>query len=455
MKSHWTKDSIFYHIYPLGFCDAPKRNDFASAPVPRLEKIHEWIGHMRELQVNALYLGPVFESTAHGYDTADYFRVDRRLGANETLVRLIKELHRNGIKVILDGVFNHIGRDFPPFRDLQKNGEGSVYRNWFQGVDFNVRSPLGDPFGYEGWSGNYDLVKLNLNSAEVKEHLFHAVRGWIQEFEIDGLRLDVADSLEPQFIRELSAFCKSLRPDFWLMGEVVHGDYNKWANPAMLDSVTNYECYKGLYSSLVDKNYFEIAHSLQRQFGPEGIYRTINLYNFADNHDVDRVASSLTNPRHLYPLYLLLFTMPGIPSIYYGSEWGLVGTRTEKDDHALRPSLDLNQLRSASPQPDLPSAIARFGRVCLNTPALRTGEYTELFVAAEQFAFSRHTEDDMAVVMVNAASTNVSLDIPVRLPNNTRLVDLLNPGDEFHVENNRLSVAKVWPCWGRILQIKK
>ena len=455
MKSHWTNESIFYHIYPLGFCDAPKRNDFSSEPVSRLEKIHEWIGHMRELQVNALYLGPVFESTAHGYDTADYFRIDRRLGTNETLVNLVKDLHNNGIKVILDGVFNHVGRDFWAFRDLQQHGEHSAYRNWFQGINFNARSPFGDAFSYESWNGNYDLVKLNLHSPEVREHLFHAIRQWVQEFDIDGLRLDVADCLDHQFMRELSTFCHSLKPDFWLMGEVVHGDYSHWANPAMLDSVTNYEGYKGLYSSLADKNYFEIAHTLKRQFGQGGVYREINLYNFADNHDVNRVASSLKDPKHLYPLYFLMFTIPGIPSIYYGSEWGLEGERTQMDDHALRPSLDLTLLRKTSPQPDLPAAIAHLAQVRLNNPALRYGDYTELFIASQQFAFSRCMDNVVTVILLNAAPTDVSFDIPVSLPNGTRLIDLLNPNDEFHMENGRLRVEKVQSCWGRILQVKK
>jgi len=455
MKTHWTTNSIFYHIYPLGFCGAPERNDFTSVPAPRLQKIHEWISHLRGLHVNALYLGPVFESSAHGYDTADYFRVDRRLGTNETLVNLVKDLHNNEIKVILDGVFNHVGRDFWAFRDLQQNGEHSVYRHWFQGVDFDSRSPFGDSFRYEGWNGNYDLIKLNLHSPEVKDHLFRAIRQWVLEFEIDGLRLDVADCLVHQFMRELSSFCHNLRPDFWLMGEVVHGDYNKWANPAMLDSVTNYESYKGLYSSLVDKNYFEISYSLNRQFGAGGLYRNLSLYNFADNHDVDRVASALKNPKHLYPLYFLLFTMPGIPSIYYGSEWGLAGRRTPKDDRPLRPTLDLSLLRSESPQPNLPSAIAQLARIRLDSPALQYGDYKELFIAHEQFAFSRKTGDDMAIILLNSASTDASFDIPVSLPHVIHLVDLLEPTDEFHVHAGRLHVEKVHSCWGRILQIKK
>jgi glycosidase len=255
-------------------------------------------------------------------------------------------------------------------------------------------------------------------------------------------------------MRELSSFCRSLRPDFWLMGEVVHGDYNHWANPATLNSVTNYECYKGLYSSLTDKNYFEIAYSLKRQFGQNGLYRNLNLYNFADNHDVNRVASSLKDTKHLYPLYFLMFTMPGIPSIYYGSEWGLEGKRTPKDDQPLRPSLDLNQLQSTSPHPNLPSAIARLARIRSATPALRHGDYTELFVSHEQFAFSRQSNHDMVIVLLSSAPKEASFDIPLKLPHGTRLSDLLEPQDEFHVENNRLYVNFVSQNWGRILHLK-
>ncbi len=451
MPAHWIDEAIFYHIYPLGFCGAPAVNDFTSPPVPRLEKIYQWIDHMRGLQANALYLGPVFESSAHGYDTADYWNVDRRLGTNQTLADLVQELHRRGMRVILDGVFNHVGRNFWAFRDVQQNGQQSTRQEWFHGLDFSARSPYGDSFGYAGWNGNYDLVKLNLRSPEVREHLLQAIRHWVQTFDIDGLRIDAADCIDPQFLHELSTFCHALRPDFWLVGEVIHGDYKRWANPAMLDSVTNYECYKGLYSSLVDKNYFEIAYALKRQSGAAGLYRELKLYNFVDNHDVDRVASSLKDPRHLYPLYCLLFTMPGVPSIYSGSEWGLQARRTRQDDRPLRPCLDLDQLRHSAPQPDLPATLARLARIRLDTPALRQGDYHELYVAAEQLAFARATRQASVIILLNAAATAVSLDIPLALAHGTRLVDLLNPGEAYQVDQGRLRVDTVWPGWGCIL----
>ncbi len=336
---NWAEESFFYHIYPLGLTGAPKQNDFHSAPVPRLEQLYGWLDHIQWLGADAIYLGPVFESTAHGYDTVDYFHVDRRLGTDETLAAFSAEVHRRGMRLVLDGVFNHVGRDFWAFHDVREHGEASQYKDWFLNLRFGEQSPCGDPFTYEGWAGYYDLVKLNLKNPAVVDHLLQAVTDWIERYQIDGLRLDAADVVDMDFLHTLASHCSQQRPDFWLMGEVVHGDYNQWANPQTLNSVTNYECYKGLYSSHNDRNYFEIAYALNRQFGEGGIYRDLMLYNFADNHDVNRLASTLKVPGHLYPLHILLFTMPGIPSIYYGSEWGQPGQRSESSDAALRPAL--------------------------------------------------------------------------------------------------------------------
>ncbi len=405
---------------------------------------------MRALGVNALYLGPLFESTAHGYDTADYAHVDRRLGTDETLVHLVRELHAGGIRVVLDAVCNHVGRDFWAFRDVLARGSASRYCPWFQGLDFNRRSSYGDPFSYEGWNGNDDLVKLNLSNPETRTHLLEAVRHWIDDFQIDGLRLDVAYCLDLEFLKTLSAFCRGLRHDFWLMGEVIHGDLRRWVNPEALHSATNYECYKGLYSSHVDRNYFEIAYSLNRQFGEDGLYRGLPLYNFADNHDVNRVASSLKDEAHLYPLYCLLFTMPGIPSIYYGSEWGLTATRTSASDAPLRPRLDLETVQRTAPHPDLPVVIQRLSRIRRASHALRHGNYRQLLVRHEQLAYARQSDGETAIVLVNAASNPVPLDMPVPVAEGTRLVDVLNDDEAFLVKDGRLKVDEVHPRWARI-----
>ncbi len=448
--SDWAANSLFYHIYPLGLCGAPARNDFTAPPVPRLAEIHGWIPHLRELGITALYLGPLFESGSHGYDTTDYFRVDRRLGDHETLAELITALHDNGIRVILDGVFHHVGREFWAFRDLRERGAESAYRDWFGGVQFGAGSGHGDAFTYHGWRGHADLVKLNLRNPAVRSHLFDAVRMWTERFGIDGLRLDVAEDIDPDFLRDLASFCRDLRPDFWLLGEAIHGDYRRLAAPGMLDSATNYEVYKGLYSSHNDRNYHEIAHSLVRQFGGGGMYRGLPLYNFADNHDVTRVASTLREPAHLYPLHLLLLTIPGVPSIYYGSEWGIGGTKRGGDDGPLRPRISGPQDAAQMPHPDIAPVISRLASIRQGSPALRHGDYEQLQVAAEQLAFARRADDDRVVVMVNAAAEPAGFRVAAPRGRGERWLDLLEPGVEFAAHDGRLT-AEVPPRWGRIL----
>jgi glycosidase len=452
--AHWASDSIFYHIYPLGLCGAPTVNDFHAPAEPRLGVLFEWLDHIQGLGANALYLGPLFESSRHGYDTADYFWVDRRLGDNALLKEFVRVCHERGIRVVLDGVFNHVGRNFWAFRDVLEKGQSSAYCGWFKGLSFNGRSPYNDPFTYEGWSGHYDLVKLNLQNPDVVHHLLQAVEMWIHEFGIDGLRLDAADSVEPAFLRQLAAFTKNLRPDFWLMGEIVHGDYRQWANPGTLDSVTNYEIYKGLYSSHADRNYFELAYSLNREFGEQGVYRGLPLYNFADNHDVNRVASSLTNPAHLYPLYGLLFTMPGVPSIYYGSEWGLEGKKTAGSDQPLRPALELSMAAGSAPSPELAKVIARLAKIRHASEALRRGDYRQLLVHSEQFGFMRQSGEERVVVLVNAADEMISIELNLPEAHGRQLVDLLDAGDPISISAEGKVKVDVWPHWLRIMAVR-
>jgi cyclomaltodextrinase / maltogenic alpha-amylase / neopullulanase len=449
MAGSWAADAVFYHVYPLGACGAPAHNDFISPPEPRLGCLFSQLERWQEMGVNAVYFGPVFESTAHGYDTADYFRVDRRLGDNRLLADLVAALHARNIRVILDGVFNHVGRDFWAFRELRDRAGAAPHRHWFRNLQFDRRSPHGDPFSYEGWNGCLDLVKLELSEPSVRDHLLSAVQHWITEFSIDGLRLDVADALDPGFLRDLASFTRSKHPDFWLLGEVVGGDYRRIANSSMLDSVTNYESYKGLWSSLNDGNYFEIAYALHRQFGPDGLYRGIPLYNFVDNHDVDRVASALRDPRHLAPLYLLLFTMPGVPSIYYGSEWGTAGRKAD-GDAALRPCLA--ELQAARPHPELGAALTRLVRLRHRSRALRRGDYRELLVQPHCFSFLRQIEAERVVVMLNACSEQRTIEVRVPVGDATA-VDMLNDDQRFSITAGRLAVP-VAPAWGRALRIE-
>ena len=401
-------DKIFYHIYPLGFCNCPKKNDFVSPRGCAFEKLTEELDKIKSLGINALYIGPIFESTAHGYDTLDYFHVDRRLGNNQSFAAFCDECHNRGIAVVLDAVFNHTGRNFFAFRDFQEKGRNSQYKDWYLNVDFFRKSCFGDDFDYEGWAGCKDLVKLNLENQEVRNHLFSAVDFWIDTFKIDGLRLDAADVISKDFLDALNYHCKSKKSDFWLMGEVVHGDYNDWAKPNRLDSVTNYQIYKALWSSLNDKNFFELSYNLNREFGENGIYKSFLPYNFLDNHDVNRIGSTLKNCEQLFLLYAIFFFIPGIPSIYYGSELGICGKRGNQNDFELRPSLPPFSILPdfAKPVVDsvaLSSAIKTFSKIRKNQVALQLGNYKEVSVTHDTFAFERNNNGEKILVAINSS----------------------------------------------------
>lgn len=391
----WFNKASFYHIYPLGYCGRLSPNDYTSEPTGDIKKVIGNIPHIKKLNCNAVYFGPVFESVKHGYDTVDYTKIDRRLGTNEDFALVCSELHKNGIKVIIDGVFNHVGRDFFAFKDVRKNKFGSRYKDWFNIHEGD--SPYSDGFHYEGWEGHYDLVKLNLYNPDVKNYLKDCITGWVKEFDIDGLRLDVAYCLDLNFLKELRSHCKQLKKDFWLMGETLHGDYNRWVNPEMLDSVTNYECYKGLYSSFNDMNMFEIAHSINRQFGSEDwcIYRGKQLYTFLDNHDVSRISTILSNKSHLNPIYSLLYTMPGIPSVYYGSEYGIEGDKRNGDDALRQPFQPMENT-------ELTEHIAKLSKFRTESNALCIGSYRQLQLHNHNYAFAREYEDEIVVVLINA-----------------------------------------------------
>jgi glycosidase len=449
-------DRIFYHIYPLGMCGVPARNDFACPAGSGLRSLTAHIDRLLRLGVNAVYIGPLFESSSHGYDTVDYFHVDRRLGNNADFKALIRAFHDNGIMVIPDAVFNHTGRDFFAFKDLQQFRSASKYTDWYVHLDFSRNNQHNDGFSYEGWAGHTSLAKLNGNSAEVREHLFAAVRFWIDEFDIDGLRLDAANVMSVDFLRELSRRCKARKPGFWLVGETVAGDYRCLAHEGCLDSVTNYELYKGLWSSFNDKNFYELSWTFKRQSARDGLYPHLALYNFADNHDVNRVASLLKNPAYLFTLYGVLFCAPGIPSIYYGSEYGIHGERDHYSDSALRPAWD-DSWQYGSGARDLFRAIAEFARIRRESEAIKYGGYRELFVGHEQFAFLRESEHERVIVAINAADSHRNIFIPhqsLQLPP-LSWHDMLSPGnmsgEDCHSGDSGFSIP-VYPCWLRILR---
>lgn len=392
----WYEEAIFYHIYPLGLTGAPLHNDYGET-VHRLNGLIPWIDHIKEIGCNALYIGPLFESAGHGYETTDYRRLDRRLGDNDDLKNFVSLCHQKGIRVILDGVFNHTGRDFFAFKDLRENRENSRYVNWYVNVNFWNNNEFNDGFSYDNWGGYNIMPKLNHYNQEVRDYIFDNVRFWVSEFDIDGLRLDAADVLSFEFMRDLRNLANEIKEDFWLMGEVIHGEYNRWVNEDTLNSVTNYHLHKALYSGHNDHNYFEIAHTIKR-LRDMGLGNRVHLYNFVDNHDVERIYTKLNNKEHYFPVNILLYTLPGIPSIYYGSEFAIEGRKERYSDASIRPCLDLNELKRNDNR--YCAFISNLAKIHAENPDLSYGEYRELQLTTTKYAFSRGD----VIITVNNAS---------------------------------------------------
>ncbi len=389
----WLYDSVLYQIYPIGFCGVSYENDGSTSN--NILKIIDWAEHFKTLGISAVLFNPIFEADSHGYDTRDYAKIDGRLGTNEDFKNVCAALKQQGIKIVLDGVFNHVGRGFWAFKDVLEKRENSKYAHWFF-IDFGGNSNYNDGLYYEGWEGHFELVKLNLKNPEVINYLLNCVKGWVENFDIDGLRLDVAYSLDHDFMRNLRTFCTSIKPGFALVGEIIHGDYNLIVKDDMLHSCTNYECYKGLFSSMNDKNMFEISHSLHRQFGSEGwcIYRGKHLMSFVDNHDVSRIFSILNDKQTINAVYAMLFGMPGVPCIYYGSEWGESGDK-QNGDKSLRPCFD-------APKPnELTKTIANMVNARKGSRALCYGSYKNVVINNTHLLFEREFEGERVFVGIN------------------------------------------------------
>ena len=434
----WYDEAFFYHIYPLGLCGAPKTNPYGDEE-HRLRELWPWVEHLERLGVTGLYIGPLFESGSHGYDTTDYRRLDRRLGSNADLKDFVRHCHEHGIRVVLDAVFNHSGRDFFAFRDLKERREQSAYKEWYCGVNFWNNNEFGDGFSYDNWGGYNLLAKFNLRNPQVVNYHLETVRYWVSEFDIDGLRLDTADVLDFDFMRALRGLANSVKPEFWLMGEVIHGEYQRWVNPGMLHAVTDYALHKALYSGHNDHNYFEIAHTLNR-FMQNGIdCRT--LYSFVDNHDVERIHTKLNDKRQWLPVHILLFCLPGIPSVYYGSEFGIDGRKTRGgSDDEIRPCLKLNELLSGE-NPCL-EIIRALGKIYREEKTLARGEYQQLVLTTKQYAFHR---DDILV-----AVNNDGCACEISIPCADGVYHGALHGGSVRAENGRLTLH-LGACDGEIL----
>lgn len=429
----WYNEAIFYHIYPLGLTGAPAQNDYG-APAHRLNTLLPWIDHIQKIGCTALYIGPLFESVGHGYETTDYKKLDSRLGTNEDLTNFVAACHKKGIRVIFDGVFNHTGRDFFAFKEIQEHRERSRYVNWYCNVNFCGNTEYNEGFSYENWGGYNLLVKLNQRNPEVQNYICDVIRFWVSEFDIDGIRLDAADVLDFDFMHALRRTADEVKEDFWLMGEVIHGDYSRWVNGDTLHSVTNYALHKALYSGHNDHNYFEIAHTVKylQNMGD------LDLYNFVDNHDVERIYTKLSNKAHFAPIHILLYTLPGIPSIYYGSEFGIEGKKEKFSDASLRPALDLENYKNAVTENPCTALIAALGKIRQDTPALSYGNYNELMLTNRQYAFARDLDNVRVIVTVNNDDNAAGMNLPVG--NTAAYIGALS-GKRAEVQEGRINVT--------------
>ncbi|MCR5796382.1 MAG: alpha-glucosidase C-terminal domain-containing protein [Eubacterium sp.] len=444
----WYDESIFYHIYPLGLCGAPKQNPYSGVE-HRLMTLIPWLDHIKDMGFNALYIGPLFESVGHGYETTDYRKLDSRLGDNQDLTNFVKACHDREIKIVLDGVFNHTGRDFFAFKDLLQNRENSHYKDWYCNVNFYGNNEYNDGFSYDNWGGYNLLVKLNQWNPEVKDYICDTIRFWVSEFDIDGIRLDAADVLDFDFMKTLRSVANSVKPDFWLMGEVIHGEYSRWVNAETLHSVTNYHLHKALYSGHNDHNYFEIAHTVKRLNDMAGGALTnFKLYNFVDNHDVERIYTKLNNKEHYFPVHILLYTLPGIPSVYYGSEFAIEGHKEQGSDDSLRPHLELSTLDQTG---KYATFIKKLGNVRRSCKAFSHGDYREILLTNRQYAFARTYEDEICITIVNNDDSEAKLYINHQGRDNYESL-LMNY--EFQIENDNI-VITLPPNSGEILVSKR
>jgi glycosidase len=343
----WADHAIWWQLHPISFTGAePVAGD--AAPAHRLTRIEGWLDYLIDLGCNGLALGPIFASETHGYDTVDYYRIDPRLGTDDDFDHLVAACRDRGVRLLLDGVFNHVGRGFHAFADVLARGRDSDYRPWFR-IDFDADGRDGpDGFGYDTFEGHGHLVGLNHDEPAVQDYVSDVMRYWLGR-GADGWRLDAAYAVPPAFWRAVTGRVRRDHPDAWFVGEVIHGDYIAIAREGGLDSVTQYELWKAIWSSLNDRNFFELAWALDRH---NGFAEAFTPLTFVGNHDVTRIASQITDERHLAHALAILFTVAGVPSVYAGDEQAFRGVKYDRagGDEEIRPAF-----------PDAPDGLAPDG----------------------------------------------------------------------------------------------
>ncbi len=393
--SSWTGSVIWWQVYPFGFLGAEKQALPAGSEVRhRLPLLLPWLDYLVELGCNGLALNPVFASETHGYDVVDHFSIDARLGDDADIDELIAACHDRGIRVLFDGVFNHVGRGHAGFADVLQRRQASDHADWFH-IDWDADGH--DGFGYRTFEGHGGLVSLNHDQPAVADYVVDVMTHWLAR-GIDGWRLDAAYAVPLPFWRAVTTRVRERFPDAWLVGEVIHGDFPDWVRDGGLNSVTQYELWKSIWSSLNDGNFFELSWTLERH---REFCEVFSPLTFVGNHDVTRIASKLTDPDTLPHALVLLFTLPGVPSVYYGDEQGFRGVKEDREggDDEVRP-----------PFPDRPEELSDLGEPIFHLHQeligvrrreawIGTGRLEVVTLANEQLSY-RVAGDDGAAVLV-------------------------------------------------------
>lgn len=366
----WWADAVCWQVYPLGFCGAPQRREDLEAEHPevthRLPRLLGWLDHLVSLGANVLILNPVFDSVSHGYDTLDHEHLDPRLGDDADLEALIEAGHARGVRVVLDGVFNHLSERHPLVREAVAAGPGTEAGD-------RIRWAEDHPYGFEG---NDDLVELNLSDPAVQELVTGAMNHWLER-GVDGWRLDAMYAAGADAWRPILERVKAAHPEAWILGEVIHGDYPAIARESGADSITQYELWKALWSSAANGNLWELQHALGRHRDFLAAPGGAHPLTFVGNHDTTRIASQLPDGRDLAVTTALLALLPGIPAIYAGDEAGVTGVKEERagGDDAVRPAFPEDPERLAEELPTLkPEAAPRILEVHRRLIGLRRRE---------------------------------------------------------------------------------
>ncbi len=343
----WIDDAIWWHVFPLGFVGAEPEATLSTPVVHRLPHLHTWLDYAAELGVTGLALGPIFAASTHGYDTIDHFRIDPRLGDDADFGALVEAARARGLRILLDGVFNHVGRAHPAFQEVLHHGPQAERANWFKLSWPRGTAPGTEP-DYACFEGHRQLVTLNHNEPQVADHIASVMNHWLAR-GADGWRLDAAYAVPRHFWANVLPRVRAEHPDTYIVGEVIHGDYAGIVRDTGMDAVTQYELWKAIWSALNDRNLFELAHALERHNGYLDPFLPLT---FVGNHDVTRIASRLNDERHLPHALAILFTCGGTPSIYAGDEQAFRGVKEERagGDDAIRPAF-----------PPTPASLAPYG----------------------------------------------------------------------------------------------